>query len=395
MASRADLPQIQQSSDVLFYGTGVVFAMWLHLMLWPIKAPDFDIFLLPWYEHIRNQGVVGAFAQPFGNYTPPYLYLLAATTLTHPVLPPVDAIKWLSVLGSAFLGFTIFRLLEASGARKPEAGLLAAFVLPTSVLNVALLGQCDALWAGACVLAVAAALQGRLVGMLVWVGVAVAFKAQAAFLAPFVFAVLIARRAPLQWWLIPPAVYCLFMLPAWLAGWPALDLLLIYLRQGTQGAAFVGNAANPWVWLAALDPELGLRLAPVGLATALAFAAVFVHQMRNRLNSPRTLLLAATLSALVMPAVLPSMHERYFFLADVLALALALRWREQPTILAALLTQCASLGALYSYVYNDPQAAMLGASLTLGAIILVIDLLRRERAEPPYSVVLPSHSSLS
>ena len=100
-------------------------------------------------------------------------------------------------------------------------------------------------------------------------------------------------------------------------------------------------------------------------------------------------------AALVMPAVLPSMHERYFFLADVLALALALRWREQPTILAALLTQCASLGALYSYVYNDPQAAMLGASLTLGAIILVIDLLRRELAQPPYSVVLPSHSSLS
>ena len=56
----------------------------LYRLCWPIVPPDFLDFLLPWYRHILATGPVAAFAQPFGDYTPSYLYLLAGASLTHP-----------------------------------------------------------------------------------------------------------------------------------------------------------------------------------------------------------------------------------------------------------------------------------------------------------------------
>ena len=57
----------------------------------------------------------------------------------------------------------------------------------------------------------------------------------------------------------------------------------------------------------------------------------------------RALLAAAVVLAIGVPFLLPHMHERYFFLADVLALAWACAFpRSAP---CALLVELASLGA--------------------------------------------------
>ena len=170
----------------------------------------------------RPHGPVGAFAHPFQNYTPPYLYLLALASLGHGALRRATLIKLLSVAGTGFLAVAFADLLKAIGARRGRRCFV--LILPTVVINAALLGQCDALWAGACVLAVAAMIRGRTVPSLIWCGVAIAFKAQSVFVAPFIIGALIGRRAPLWQWAIPPLIYAALMVPAWLAGWPASDL---------------------------------------------------------------------------------------------------------------------------------------------------------------------------
>ena len=60
------------------------------------------------------------------------------------------------------------------------------------------------------------------------------------------------------------------------------------------------------------------------------------------------LMTAAVILALGIPYLLPSMHERYFFLAEVLTLVWAcLRWEKA---LGAMAVQLAGLGAYHAYL---------------------------------------------
>lgn len=343
----------------------VALAAYMHAVCWTTVPPDMNLFLFPWYQHILEHGPVGAFAAPFSNYTPPYLYLLAAASLVDGLLPPLTAIKLLSVAGTAFLAYAVAGLLEALGSDR--RGALLVFLLPSVTLNSALLGQCDALWAGGCILAIAAMVRGRTVAALIWCGVAVAFKAQAAFIAPLIIGALIGRRTAWWQWAIPPLVYAALMLPAWLAGWPAADLSAIYLRQAGWFET-PGNLANPWNWATQFAPAAAKDLYVAGYAAAVAAAAAIGAYAARFSGRPRALALLALISALAIPFLLPKMHERYYFLADALALALALAFSERRVWLAAAAVQLASLFALGSYIYNWPTPVLAGSLLAPAAL---------------------------
>lgn len=364
----------------LLAAAGAGAALWLHAILWPITSPDVDEFLLPWYRHIIERGPLGAFAAPFGNYTPPYLYLLAAASLFEGWLPAVTLIKLVAVAGTLFLALSVHSLLAAAGALWRRTAAAAVFLLPSAAVNAAALAQCDAYWTAACLFAVAEAVRGRTTRMLVWCGVALAFKAQAAFLGPFILAMLIARRVPLGRWSIPPAVYAAAMLPAWLAGWPMLDLLLVYPRQAGQ-FVMAGNLANPWIGLDALLGPDAVALFPIGYAAALAAGAAFVAVFSRRSWSPAGLIAGALLCALMLPWLLPKMHERYFFLADLLAFSLALVSRDRASLAIALAVQLASLSAYFSYYVDWPFPAIAGSLLPALASAEVLRFLKHDRGE--------------
>ena len=342
----------------LLFGAAAAVAMYLYLASWPVVPPDMVEFLFPWYGHILEQGPIGAFGEPFSNYTPPYLYLLAVASTAHDFVPPQDLIKLLAVAGTGFLAVAVADLLKALGGDWKRAALV--FLLPTVILNAALLGQCDALWAGACVFALAAMIRGSTAASLVWCGVAIAFKAQAAFVAPFFIGALIGRRAPLWQWAIPSLVYVALMLPAGLRGWPAADLALVYIRQ-VHYFDFPGNLANPWAWASHFASDAAPSFYWLGYAAAASVAMAVGALAAGSTHKPKVLLALALLSATALPFVLPKMHERYQFLADILALALALVASDRKAIAIAVAVQFTSLTALVSYIYAWPTPALIGA----------------------------------
>ncbi len=346
-------------------------ALNLWAICWATVPRDFDLFLGPWYAHIADEGPLRAFAHPFSNYTPLYLYLLALASLAGEWLSPLNVVKALSLAGTGFLALALADLLKASGAKARNA--LWLFVLPSAVLNAALLAQCDAIWAGACLFAVGAMIRGRTVAALVWCGVAIAFKAQSAFIAPFIIGALIGRRVPLRQWLIPPAVWAAFMAPAWLLGWPASDLATIYFRQAGE-FDFAGTLANPWIWGTVFAPGLAKALYPIGYALAAALAAGIAALAARAVKRPPAMLPLALLSAMALPYLLPKMHERFLFLADVLALGLALARPKRRTIAIAITVQLTSLSALisYMYFYLMPWPALAGALVGGAAMALIL-----------------------
>jgi len=257
-------------------------------------------------------------------------------------------VKLLGIVSGACIAFALGRLLRGNPDR--YQAMLFSFLIPTVTINAVVYGQCDGFWVSACLLAVTAAIERRNTTMLVWCGVALAFKAQAVFLAPFVIVVLLKHRVSPPLWMIPAGLFAAAMLPAWLAGWPAADLATIYWRQAAYFNT-IGSAPNPWAIMAAITPPAPSPLFAIGYVGAALVCIGYVAIMVQRKLDDIGLLRAALLSALIVPFLLPKMHERFTLLADLLAFALActVRDRESWRICVAVIgaSTIATFGAMF------------------------------------------------
>lgn len=336
-------------------------ALVAHAALWPFRANDVDEYLIPWLEHIRHTGMIDAFSTPFSNYTPPYLYLLAFASPLAAIFPLVTVIKLLSTAGSIALALAVWRLLKALDCEQASRGAALVLVLPSTLLNAPFLAQCDAVWAAACIMAVAMAIERRHVSMLAWFGLAIAIKLQAAFVGPFIVALLINHRVPVRLWLIAPLVAFLTLVPAWAAGWPIGDLATIYLRQAGYSDVLSLNAPNAWIIIQSLPMIGALSLKGLAMAIAIGASASYIAWLSSHRLPARSIPATALLAVLLVVGALPHMHERYFFLGDILALSVALTRRDRTGWLAAAAVQAGSTLAILAYVLDTQLLAVLGA----------------------------------
>ena len=351
---------------------------------------DAHQYLIPWYQHIIDEGRLRVFSRPFSNYTPPYLYLLSLASLLDGWIKPLIVIKLLSCVGAAWMAYAVWRLLSALHSRWAPEGALGSVLLPSIVLNVSFFGQADTFWIAPCTLAMAAAVERRSAAVAAWSGVAFAFKAQAVFFAPFCLYFFLTNRPPRQYWIIPPAIYLIAMMPAWMIGWPAWDLATVYLRQAQWqpelGGIFISNGASWWTIYGALFPRLALETFWFGYLTAAIAVALYVWLLSNRRLSPKQLVAAAALSSAGLPFLLPGMHERFFLLADILTYCLALAEPKRKTIAAALLMQCASCIPGYGWAIGLVRLSLAACFFSLAAMLILIEDLaeapRRRSAEP-------------
>ena len=229
-------------------------------------------------------------------------------------------------------------------------------------------------------MAVSAAVRHDHAPMLLWYGIAFTFKAQAIFVGPFVLVYLIAERVPLRLWLLPVVAYAGLLLPAWLAGWPASDLATIYLRQADAGRAISANAPN--LWSIAKQAGVGLEAVVIAFAATAAAALLYVALLRRWWLDAHTMLLAALLAALIMPGLLPKMHERFFFLADLLAFALFLLAPSRRHALLGATTQAGSYLGLLAFLHGEQWLAAAGAVFMIAATFWCAgELMRRRHPE--------------
>ena len=260
----------------------------------------------------------------------------------------------LPLVGPAALTFTIWRLLTRLHAPQPDRAAALIFLLPS-----VLLGPYDAIWAAVCVMALGAALERQHITMLVWFGLAVGLDLRAALVAPFFLALMINRRLPFRLWPIAPAIAAETML----SGWHPADLAAFFQGSANQPLSF--NAPNLWTIAQALP--FGLPLFGLALAAGIGASAAYIANFSAQPPGERALMNAVLLASLVSAGLLPGMHANAFFLADILALILALRWRDKASWTIAILVQIGSVLAWLGAFSGMSGLAMLGGIAMLGA----------------------------
>ena len=345
-------------------------ALIIRAFYYNIESDDYLTFLAPWTQYFRDNGGFAALADFPGNYNPPYMYLLAAFSYLD--IPELYLIKSLSVLFDVLLAFACMKLASLySDSKARRLGVfLAVLWLPTVAANGAYWAQCDSIYAFFGVYALYLGMSGRGAGAMVSLAASLAFKLQAVFVIPAFFILLLAKRIKWRQLLIFPAAYIALMLPAVIAGAPLWDTLTLYISQaGTVGDAMNYNAPSltcMFSWTGDTTRSARLLIIAAFLLVAAVYAAALL--LRRRLSD--RLILALTLILVMgIPYLLPHMHDRYFYLAGVLALVLAstdLRFAPVP-----LFAELASLHCYYAYFVRyylvQPR---IGGELMLASLLL-------------------------
>lgn len=368
-----------------FWGAGCVVllsltAMVIRYLCMEHITPDYTSFLSRWVQFFRDNGGFAGLRYSVGNYNIPYLYFLAA--ISYLPVPDLYLIKLTSVLFDVILAYAAMELVSCF--TKDSVRCLAAYFtvlfLPTVIFNGALWGQCDSIYVAFAVLSYVYALREKPLLSVAMIALSFSFKLQAVFFMPVFFLFLCSGK--IKWYHLAafPMTYLLVILPAVLLGRPIQDALLLYLNQ----AGSVGSGANynsPSLFAFLHDPSPIAMNAGIVAAFALillTFAAVLLFRGHR---DDKTLLAVAVLFAVGIPFLLPHMHDRYFFGADVLTVvyAFVFSWRFAMPCLASF----ASLLGYHAYLKGVYLLQMRYGAMALVAVLtaLVIDLVFQLRSD--------------
>lgn len=333
---------------------------------------DYQDWLVTWLNALREAGPWKGLGQEIWscNYNVPYIYFLALIAKSG--VRDLLLIKLFSILFDVILAWTVMRLVGL--LTKDHVRRLIAFVgvlwLPTVYLNGALWGQCDVIYSTFAVLGLYLALSGKPGWSVAAVAVSVSFKLQGIFLLPMYLVLLIAGKIKFRHLFIFPAVYVATLLPAVFAGRNFWELLTLYYNNTSsigEGLNYNSSSMYALFDFSKLTPSAA---SSIGIMLALFLCAgVFIAALvRYKSLSDRALLGIAVLFCVGVPFFLPHMHDRYFFMADVLTFALAV---TVPALSAAAV--CVSFGSFLGY-YAYLKMRFL-VSMRWGAAAMVVALL--------------------
>ena len=186
------------------------------------------------------------------------------------------------------------------------------------LLNGPYWAQADSLWTFFILVSLMLFMEGR--NGIPSFALAFAVKFQSMFFGPFMLGMILKRRALWLWLAVVPAVYVIVALPVLLAGRPVGSVLTIYLDQANTYHLLSLNAANLWIF-GPVDETFGTVLGLLLAGSAGLFLAAVTA--RTSPDDREGLMVAACASLLLMPFLLPRMHDRYFYAFEIASIALA------------------------------------------------------------------------
>ena len=274
--------------------------------LFYFESWDYLSFLRDWVIEQRSMSFIKALGARIGDYNPPYMYILN-------IISRID-------VSELYLIKTVSVIFD----------FLLAFAIPTVILNSSMWGQCDSIYTSFAVGSVYFALRGRGKTAYTFIAIALSFKLQAAFILPIFAVFVFTKKIRLMDCYMFFIVYFAMLFPALLAGMPINDLLSIYLKQSDSYHLINLNSINIWQLVGNIEFMYFRVVALFMCGSAVLGLLYYAYEKRDRLIRNVDFIRLAYLFAAFMPFLLPQMHDRFFYMADVLSLTVFLydkrRW---------------------------------------------------------------------
>jgi len=301
------------------------------------KSIDYNNFLTHWVAKMRDLSIAEAMVSKIGDYNMPYLYVLMLISRFE--ISDLYLIKLVSISFDIVLAYYVMKIISIKfeSINVQIAAFITTLCIPTVILNGAFWAQCDAIYTALAIAALYYGFTSKSIRSLIFFGLAFSVKLQTIFMAPVLLVFLFSEKIRIRHIWILLVTFLATLVPALIAGRSFMETISIYSEQTDSYPNMVLNTPNIYILLGNVKFE-NFNFAAIMLAgVATASLLYFLYVNRKKITMPADYVSISFTFALLMPMLLPRMHERYFFMADVLAVVLAFfnkkRWYFAPMII--------------------------------------------------------------
>lgn len=350
---------IDRNKIYIFFIIVTVISLLFRSSLLSNSFGDYDSYLKPWFEELKANGGLNALKLEIGNYNAPYMTILAL--LTYLPVSSLISIKFVSIIFDYVCAIVIVKiallLLKDNKEKKMIALIIYSFVvfMPTVFLNSACWAQSDSIYTAFILLSLLYMLKQKYIKTFIFLGIAFSFKMQAIFVLPLYFLIYISERKfsilNLLWSIVAAIVMCL---PSIIFGNTLSHCLNVYIDQAATYSEYITlNFPNIYSIFWGSGSE-HLINTPNGLVfkmgiiitIALFVLIAFLVLYKKVKFDGKAIVEFALWSVLICTFFLPSMHERYLFVGDVLGILYLLLNKEKWYIPLGI-----ELVSIYGYLY--------------------------------------------
>lgn len=350
------LEWIEKHIYLLFFIAVTIISIIIRYGFKDFVSGDMGCFLLPWYEEIEANGGFASLENQVGDYN--ILYQTIIAFFTYLPINPIYDYKLLSAvfdyLLAAIVGYFIYGI---SQEHKVRNGLLAytfVCISPLVFLNSSCWGQCDAIYTTFCVLSLVLLTREKYGWSFLTYGIAFCFKFQAIFLLPFyLFIYFIKKSFSILSFLWIPVAMIISGIPGLIMGRGIKATFLIYLSQTDTYTSMFLNYPSFWrlILMENKDEIAQMMRMPAILLTFLILCVLMLVWLKLKVEiNVSNLIYMAFIVVFTCVLFLPSMHERYGFLYEILSIVLIFFYPK--TGILSLILHILSMATYGSFLFD-------------------------------------------
>lgn len=301
---------------LLFYTVILLLILALKLLFFNLKSSDYILFLSKWWEQIENFGWLNSLNYKIGDYPDSYMFILSLGVLiTKNSLIYIKIISCIFDLVIFIFGYKILNYFNKNIAIKYSWIFL---IIPGIILNSSVLGQCDSIYSCFVLIFIYYILKNKPKIALLSLGIALSFKLQASFICPIVIYLLLTKKIKIVDILFIPIGFIIPFIPTCIFGKGLIENFKILLFQTLEYKQIVKSCPN-------IYSLLFLNYRPVNtiikyvLSSIVILIAIYISIPKSHSKfSDKTFMNKLLVLSLVVPFLLPSMMDRYFYLSNII-----------------------------------------------------------------------------
>jgi Gpi18-like mannosyltransferase len=359
---------LQKKANILAIIILTLLALIVRVAGFGFQSGDYIYFIKPWIIWLKENGGIMGIGKISANYTPPSLLLYGLISYL-----PEKAILWAVKIVSCFFDFVIaffsYKIIKnfTNDAKKSIFAYYLVLFCPTVFLNSGIWGQCDSIYTAFCVMSFFYFLKNKPHASLFFFGIALSFKLQAIFSLPFFVFMYFYRKWSLKQ--IFFAIYGFFVIniPLCLFGVSPIKWAKVYWQQLHEYSDLVLNTPTIYA-IIPMNDKIGIILA-VSILAIISFV-ILSSKTTIRGGGGYIQLLFYLTCTTVFPFILPHMHERYFYMADVFVILYVIT-NPKKWVLAVLII-FPSIITYTNYLYGKSNFSLQILTVIMGIGVLYI-----------------------
>lgn len=302
----------------LVYTTIFLISILFRIFFINIKSDDYLLFLNNWWNKINEYGGFNSLKYTIGDYPDSYMFLLCiGTSITK------NSLIFIKVLSAIFdiliflFGYKIIKYFSKEDANKYSWILI---LLPGILVNSAILGQCDSIYTAFVLAFIYNILKNHNKLALSFLGIAISFKLQSLFIAPVILYLIATKKIKIYDLFFIILGFILPFIPTILIGKGLIENIKILMFQTSEYNYFVKSCPNIYSLFLLNYKQINIFL-KYSLAIIVGIIAIFIslHKYKDGYNDTTFIYKSFLISSIVV-FLLPSMHDRYFYLANILGI---------------------------------------------------------------------------